>query len=275
MIKNERGAGRRQAKIALAALFALAGCGDDEGSSTAADGGSKDADAAAPDAAQAPEGVVTGSVYDVVTKMPVAGSEVCVYQHPEEECATTATDGSFQLITEERGRVALTVTTADYANMLLHLEVSDEGGSFIGAPTIQLIHAGGLRGAATGNATADPTKGDIASGMLQFDPIADEITGPATGATATATPDSGVGPVYLVGGAPDAEAAGIGDGGYYWFGMDPGEVTLTLAQVDGSCERRAGVSWPAADASRKDQSTVLIVAGYISVLGSNLCMQSE
>ena len=57
--------------------------------------------------------------------------------------------------------------------------------------------------------------------------------------------------------------------------MDPGEVKLTLSQVDGSCERREGVSWPAADASRKDQSTVLIVAGYISVLGSNLCMQSE
>jgi len=198
-------------------------------------------------------------------KLPgVEGVKICVKDHPEIACATSAADGSFEL----DGLPPLT-------NLILTI---DKDGFVKESKTIQTASTdmnvgNGIlmfetsKAAVAGGVTQDPTKGAVSLFAIGPVPGSTDQTAFQTepGVSVSLSPKSGDGPHFSNRkGKFDPSATTTLDGLAFYYNVDPGDYTLTFTDAQLDCAPISiGLSgWGIPDPPSSVKFTVL--AGYVT-----------
>jgi hypothetical protein len=228
----------------------LLACG---GSTTQPDGGSDaavdgtpvhDASADVVDAADASTSITfSGTTVVSPSAAPLAGVDVCVFQHMEIPCATSDPSGAFSLPLPMNSNTGLTLVLSGYASVLVPLTVAeaDITGYEIGVPSASARMS---MYTAFGATYPDTTNGLV---MLAGTLEGQNELGLA-GATGTLAPSSGTGPFYLdASGNPAPAATSTSTYSVVFFaGVSPGTYTGQLGPTTSfGCTPNFG-GWPSA-----------------------------
>jgi hypothetical protein len=170
-----------------------------------------------------------GTVSDFISNEPLAGTEVCVRDHPELACDTATTNGGFGLVVPALEEVVVEFTHEGHVTNLFHLRLDDDLQAILHVLVAQdaadyiVEQAGG---------EVDPAKGIVA--MLAG----------SDGVVGSMTPMSGVGPVYLNSlGIPIEDLTETSSAGFFGFtNVDPGEYEVSWSHPTKTCT--ATTAWP-------------------------------
>ena len=210
------------------ALASLVGCSN--AASNAPDAGA-DAPADAVIDASRPPVTVSGTVVDAAGSAPLAGARVCLLDTPAIPCATTDAKGAYQIAlppwTTELD-LAVNVTADGHLGFTGLTHQNANGVAWF--PEIALLDdatATARLQAQAGFAYPAPGKAFVLFSVFRAS------GGAAAGATATLSPDSGSGRVYVQpSGTLDPTLAAITTNGYLMFGeVTPGKIAITVDGV--------------------------------------------
>lgn len=259
---------RLSAGLVVVSLFALillpSACSSSSGSSIdagAADAGT--ADSGTGDAGAATTAVLGAAFELSAARSPIPNLDVCVIDHPEIACAKSDANGNFNLKgLPPKTELMLSVKGGNFLPVLRTVITGDAnktvliGGLLHPTSTIaqQLLQALG--------ATLTSTQGELIFDAALPPPTGSLETIPIRGASASMTPMSGIGPVYMdPSGLPDPRlhATSFYGRGFY-FNVDPGMVEVTLTSTR-TCKARDVVAWPT---NQPTTVRVPIRAGYLT-----------
>jgi len=175
---------------------------------------------------------------------PLAGVEVCTFDHEDIPCTTSDSVGSFSLPVPANAETGVTLTKAGYAGILVPIVPSDidPDGWMIGVPTLPSVQ--GFYEAA-GAPYPDP-----GTGFLAVYATDGNTQQGFAGVSITVSPTPGVGPLYAdETGAPDVTLQATSSSGLARFGsLALGEIDVALSAENASCESIFG-GWPSTSAN--------------------------
>ncbi len=197
---------------------------------------------------------------------PIPGARVCVDQHPEIPCATSAADGTFVLSGLPGGTdLALTLDKSGYTPTLQPIQTSNAdmvATSPLGmTPTTDPLPDAGFAIDLQGN-------GAVTFFALAF---SGATATPAVGVTAALSPAAGHGPLYTDGrGKIDLAATSLSGYGGLYYDVPAGDYTLTFAAAAFNCSPIstpfAGWGYPLPPASVKFPVKAGYTVGGVGVL---------
>jgi len=174
---------------------------------------------------------VSGTVLEASNGAPIANAQLCILDHPEVKCALTDGSGAYSLdlpVLATALDVAVNATAAGHLGFTgLVEEPPATDGGVIWFATIWLTSDASATDlfADAGLVYPDPGKAFVLLSVFSSNGAA------VVGETATLSPDTGAGPIYLdASGSPEPSLTSLTSDGYLLFGgLTPGKIEITLA----------------------------------------------
>lgn len=200
-----------------------------------------------------PSVTYSGNINEITASGVVAlgDAQLCSDSHPAVACATADAEGAYTWPgLPANAQVVLRASKADFLDSTTFLVTGEQDvegfdGGMISRATLGLLY--GII-----QAEHDPTKASVALTIVT--PELDDMGMPTggtvgvSGATATLTSASDMGPVYSSdSGIPQVDATSTGESGaVLWANVDPGPVDVDVVAPDMTCTLGA-YGWPSSD----------------------------